>query len=135
MLRRVGCGKQGSADGAGILLCLPLNVLGPVEIKMGEETQQCQSISLSQQKEEPEVRNSSQSGERCSGPRKERCCPGTGPEMGLGTGDLASAASHLQPAVNGNQAQGYSGLTQHLQSALIRTPGPKWPVIVCFYTN
>lgn len=56
MLRRVGCGKQGSEDGAGILFCLPLNVLGPVEIKMGEETQQCQSISLSQQEEEPEVR-------------------------------------------------------------------------------
>lgn len=85
MFRRVGCGKQDSADGAGVLFCLLLTVLEPVEIKMGEETQQCQSISLSQQEKEPEVRNSfRQSGKRCGRQRKERCSPGVGQEMGRG---------------------------------------------------
>lgn len=110
MLRRVGCGKQDSADGAGILFCVPLTVLEPVEIKMGEETQQCQSVSLSQQEEEPEVRNSfHQSGGRCGWPRKERCSPGVGQETGLGTGELA--AQQLPSPASGERQSG-PGLLQ-----------------------
>lgn len=81
----------------GILFRLPLNVLGPVEIKMGEETQQCQSISLSQQEEEPEVRNSSQSGERCSEAEERKVLSRSRARDGAGDGRL-SLSSFPSPA-------------------------------------
>lgn len=106
MFRRVGCGKQDSADGAGILFCLPPTVLEPVEIKMGEETQQCQSIALSQQEEEPEVRNSFR--QRC-GAQERKVQSGRRAGDGEGTGELA--AQQL-PAPASSEWQSGPGLLQ-----------------------